>query len=237
MEITEIAASEAGIMQRITLFKKNGLPKPKYKEDSEKVYRKYKNEIETLLNKCLRKEPYDIALLQRIVRLIEEMTRMPEHEIYKSIYTVAKYYHLLNMLFLSIDRQDQAFEMLQRSADLADSDDHKEELYANIFSDMCAYAKSFESKLQYSKKALAIYDDLQKNEKDYSQNSYAMILYNTSIISMKYNEYRTALEYAKKASFIWEKLLLSDPDEQIKEYLPEVQRLIAFLEQKIKQGS
>lgn len=232
----EIAASEAGIMQRIALFKKNGLPKPKREEDSEKVYRQYKSEIETTLSKCLRREPYDDSVLHRVISLIEEMTGMPEHEIYKDTYTVAKYYHVLNMLFVSIDCKDLAFEMLQRAANLADSDDNKEALYADIFSDMCAYANDQKRKLSLSQKALAIYEDLQKNGKEYSQNSYAMALYNASIISMEQSECKVALEYAKKASSIWNNVLLANNDEQIRAYAAQAKRLIAFLEGKISHG-
>ena len=40
-EHPEMAASEAGIVQRIIMFRKNGLPKPKREEDFEQEYRKY----------------------------------------------------------------------------------------------------------------------------------------------------------------------------------------------------
>ena len=69
------------------------------------------------------------------------------------------------MLFASIDRKDFALEMLQRAASLADDDDDKEELYAEIFSDMCVYTNDQKRKLNFSQKALAIYEDLQKNGK------------------------------------------------------------------------
>ena len=39
-EHPEVAASEAGIVQRITIFRKNGMPKPKREEDSEQESRK-----------------------------------------------------------------------------------------------------------------------------------------------------------------------------------------------------
>ena len=236
LKYPEIAASEAGIMQRITLFRKIGLPKPKKEEDSEKVYRKYKNEIEIILNKCMRKEPYDVSVLRRAVSLIEEMTSMPEHEIYKDTYTVAKYYHVLNMLFAAIDRKDLAYKMLQQAVELAESDDNKEALYADIYSDMCFFERDSERRVVLSRKALAIYESLQARGKDYSQNSYAMVLYNASIVSMKQRDYKIALEYVKKASFIWKKILLSTTDELVKSYIAEAQRLTTFLERKISQG-
>jgi hypothetical protein len=86
----------------------------------------------------------------------------------------------------------------------------------------------------FSRKALAIYESLQANGKDYSPNSYAMTLYNASIISMEQSEYKTAMEYVKKSSYIWKKLLQSTTDEQIKAYLAEAQRLIKFLEWKME---
>lgn len=231
----DVAASESGIMQRILLFKKNGLPKPKREEDSEKVYRKYKNEIETTLSRCLKREPYDSALLQRVVHLIEEMTRMPEHEIYKSTYTVVKYYHVLNMLFASIGNKDLAFEMLQRAAVLADEDDDKEELYADVFSDICAYTNDHQQKLSFSKKSLAIYEDLQKNGKEYSRNSYAMTLHNAALILAGQGGWQNALAHARKAYSIWNDLLSTTKDEQIKSYVTEAKRLVAFLE-RMNQG-
>lgn len=230
----EIAAAEAGIMQRITLFRKNGLPKPKREEDSEREYRKYKNEIETTLSKYMRSEAYDISLLQQIVGLIEKMTCMPEHEIYKDTYTIAKYYYVLNMLFVNVDRKDLAYNMLQKAAEIAESDDDKESLYADIYSDMCAYESGSHNKLLFSRRALEIYESLQANGKDYSPNSYAMTLYNASILSMERSEYKTAMEYVKKSSYIWKKLLQSTTDEQIKVYLAEAQRLIKFLEWKME---
>ncbi|MBQ2726479.1 MAG: DUF4062 domain-containing protein [Clostridia bacterium] len=231
-EHPDIAGSESGIMQRISLFRKNGLPGPKRGGDSEKVYRRYKDEIETTLSRCLRKEPYDAALLEQVVQQIEKMTRMPEHEIYRSTYTVAKYYHVLNMLFAAIGCRDSAFEMLLRAADLADNADKKEELYAEIFSDLCAYTDDPEARLELSRKALAIYEDLQKQGKECSLNSYAMLLYNSAIILMEQGDCTKAMEYARKASSIWESILTSDEDDQIKLYYSEAKRLLAFLKTK-----
>ena len=85
-----------------------------------------------------------------------------------------------------------------------------------------------------SRKVLTIYESLQANGQDYSPNSYAMTLYNASIISMEQSEYKTAMEYVKKACYIWKKLLQSTTDEQINAYLAEAQRLIMFLERKMK---
>lgn len=115
--------------------------------DSERTYRKYKNEIETILGKCMRREAYDVSVLQRVVGLIKEMTSMPEHDIHEDTYTVAKYYYVLNMLFVNVGRKDLAYNMLKRAAKLAESDDDKEELYAEIYSDLCAYVSDSESKL------------------------------------------------------------------------------------------
>lgn len=61
-----------------------------------------------------------------------------------------------------------------------------------------------------------------------------MTLYNASIISMEQSDYATALEYVKEACYIWKKLLQSTTDEQVNAYLTEAQRLIMFLERKIK---
>lgn len=230
----EIAAAEAGIMQRIALFRKNGLPKSKREEDSEKEYRKYKNDIETTLSRFMRSKEYDTSSLQQIVGLIEKMTCMPEHEIYKDTYTMAKYYYVLNMLFINIDRKDLAYNMLQKAAEIVECDDDKETLHADIYSDMCAYENSSQKKLFFSRKALAIYEDLQANGKDYSPNSYAMTLYNASIISMEQSEYNAAMKYVKKAYYIWKKLFQSTTDGQIKAYLAEAQRLIKFLEWKME---
>lgn len=54
------------------------------------------------------------------------------------------------------------------------------------------------------------------------------------IISMEQSDYATALEYVKEACYIWKKLLQSTTDEQVNAYLTEAQRLIMFLERKIK---
>ena len=231
----QIAADEAGIMQRITLFRKNGLPKPKREADSEREYRKFKNEIETTLSRFMRSKAYDTSSLQQIVGLIEKMTCMPEHEIYKNTYAMAKYYYVLNMLFANVERKDLAYNMLQKAAEIAESDDDKESLYADIYSDMCAYESDAHNKLLFSRKALAIYESLIADRKDYSPNSYAMTLYNASIISMEQSEYKTAMEYVKKAFYIWKKLLRSTTtDEQIQAYLAEAQRVIKFLEWKME---
>lgn len=155
----------------------------------------------------MRSKAYDTSSLQQIVGLIEKMTCTPEHEIYKDTYTMAKYYYVLNMLFVNVDPKDLAYNMLQKATEIAESDGDKESLYVNIYSDMCAYESASLSKLLFSRKALAIYERLQANVKDYSPNSYAMTLYKASIISMERSEYKTAMEYVKKASYIWKKLL------------------------------
>lgn len=212
----------------------NGLPKPKRDEDSEQEYRKYKNQIETTLNRYMRSKEYDTSSLQQVVELIEKMTCMPEHEFFKNTYAMAKYYYVLNMLFGNVGRKDLAYQMLQKATQIADNDDDKESLYADIYSDMCAYERNSEKKALYSRKALEIYESLQANGQDYSPNSYAMTLYNASIISMEQSDYATALEYVKEACYIWKKLLQSTTDEQVNAYLTEAQRLIMFLERKIK---
>ena len=233
-EHPEVAVSEAGIVQRITIFRKNGLPKPKREEDFEQEYRKYKNEIETTLNRYMRSDEYDTSSLLWIVELIEKMTCMPEHEFFKNEYAMAKYYYVLNMLFGNVGRKDLAYQMLQKAAQIAENDDNKEPLHADIYSDMCAYESSSQRKSFYSRNALTIYESLQANGKDYSSNSYAMALYNASIVSMEQSEYKIALEYAKKARYIWKKLAQSTTDKQIDAYLAEAQRLIMFLERKMK---
>ncbi|MGN8961465.1 hypothetical protein [Bariatricus sp. HCP28S3_D3] len=233
-EHPEIEVSEAGIVQRIIMFRKNGLPKPKREEDFEQEYRKYKNEIETTLSRYMRSKEYDTSSLLRIVELIEKMTCMPEHEFFKNTYAMAKYYYVLNMLFGNVGRKDLAYQMLQKAAQIAENDDNKESLHADIYSDMCAYESSSQKKSFYSRKALTIYESLQANGQDYSPNSYAMTLYNASIISMEQSEYKTAMEYVKKACYIWKKLLQSTTDEQINAYLAEAQRLIMYLERKMK---
>ena len=228
-----VVASEDGIIQRISLFRKYGLPKPKTVDDSEKVYRKFKSEIETILSECLKGEPYNISILQHVEKLIVEICDMPEHEIFGELYTVAKYYHVLNMLYASLGRKDVALEMLKRAAKISDSDNLAEALYADIYSDISAYVTDLDEKLRYIQKALIMYEHLQKAEKNYSSCSYAMTLFNASIILMERGEYESALMNAKKAHIIWEKCFFSNPDEQIKGYLSEAKRLITFLQQKI----
>lgn len=232
----EAIASETGIAKRIALFKKNGLPKPKKDEDSERVYRNYRNEIEAALGKWLKGERFDISALNRIVSLIEKMTGIPEYEIYKDSYAVAKYYHVLNMLYASLNRKDMAYEMLRQAAGIADSDDRYEELYADIYSDMCVYEQEPESKLRFSQKSLAIYENLQKEGRKFSDNSYAMALFNASIILMDQGQYKRALELAQKASSIWQNMLRSNPSNQIQGCSSEAKRLVRFLEDKINHG-
>lgn len=235
-EHPDVVSSESGILHRIALFRKNGLPKPKRNEDSEKAYRRHKNEIETALSKYLKGDPFDISKLQYVEKTIREMTDMPEHEIYKNPYSIAKYYHVLSMLYASLDRKDLAVKMLTHAAKIADNDGSKEELYAEIYSDMCTYIDGSAEKLLYVQKALKIYENLQNEGKDYSHNSYAMVLFNLGLILMQQGEYKLALEYAKKSSSIWDKILISKPDEQVNAYLSESKRLIAFLGSKIDQG-
>lgn len=146
-EHPEVAVSEAGIVQRITIFRKNGLPKPKREEDFEQEYRKYKNEIETTLSRYMRSKEYDTSSLLRIVELIDKMTCMPEHEFCKNEYAMAKYYYVLSMLFGNVGRKDLAYQMLQKAAQIAENDDNKESLHADIYSDMCAYESSSQKKI------------------------------------------------------------------------------------------
>lgn len=102
------------------------------------------------------------------------------------------------MLFGNVGRKDLAYQMLQKAAQIAENDDNKESLHADIYSDMCAYESSSQKKSFYSRKVLTIYESLQAHGQDYSPNSYAMTLYNASIISMEQSEYKTAMEYVKK---------------------------------------
>jgi tetratricopeptide (TPR) repeat protein len=229
----EIAAQNPGIVQRITLFRKNGLPKPKNLLDNEKVYRKYRDEIEATLSRYLRKAPYTVSDLQHIESLIRKMCAIPEHEIFKNTYALAKYHHVLNMLYAAVGRKDLAFNMLRNAAEIADSADFVDELFAKIYSDIIAYISGTGEQLMYTHKALRIYENLQKEGAQYSQNSYAMALHNASIIYMQQGDLLQALSYAKKALALWERIYSSTPDEQIMAYMGEAKRLIAFLETKI----
>ena len=59
-----------------------------------------------------------------------------------------------------------------------------------------------------------------------------MLLYNSAIILMEQGDCTKAMEYARKASSIWESILTSDEDDQIKLYYSEAKRLLAFLKTK-----
>lgn len=87
----------------------------------------------------MRSKEYDTSSLLRIVELIEKMICMPKHEFFKNTYAMAKYYYVLNMLFGNVGRKDLAYQMLQKAAQIAENDDNKESLHADIYSDMCAY--------------------------------------------------------------------------------------------------
>jgi tetratricopeptide (TPR) repeat protein len=161
------------------------------------------------------------------------MCAIPEHEIFKNTYALAKYHHVLNMLYAAVGRKDLAFNMLRNAAEIADSADFVDELFAKIYSDIIAYISGTGEQLMYTHKALRIYENLQKEGAQYSQNSYAMALHNASIIYMQQGDLLQALSYAKKALALWERIYSSTPDEQIMAYMGEAKRLIAFLETKI----
>lgn len=224
----DVAASEPGLTERIALFKAQGLPRPKQDKDAEKIYRQYKTEIEVTLSRCLRNKHYDITTLQHITELIQKMCAMPEHAIFKSTYTIAKYYHVLNMLFASLQRRDLAFEMLQKACEIASSDDDANDLYADIYSDMCGYVTDPDAQYTFIQRSLAVYETLQKEGREYSRNSYAMALYNAAVILLMRKQYAQSLERVRKAIFIWETMYETNPDDQTKEYLSEANRIEAL---------
>ena len=234
IQYPDVASSEPGIVKRISLFRKNGLPKSKKNGDSEKIYRQYKTQIENMLSKCLKSRQFDETELQQIIELIEKMSSMPEHEIYKEPYTMVKYYNALYLLSNDIGCKNTAIKMLKKAAFIADDDNSNEELYAEIYSDMCAYTYDLSKRLYYVKKALAIYESLRNSGKEYNQYSYAMTLHNIGLILAKKEIYDEALNYSQKALCIWESIYFSKPDEQIGLYLSEEKRLIEFLKTKVK---
>ena len=54
---------------------------------------------------------------------------------------------IINMLFGNVGRKDLAYQMLQKAAQIAENDDNKESLHADIYSDMCAYESSSQKNL------------------------------------------------------------------------------------------
>lgn len=229
----DVAASERGITDRIALFKAQGLPKPKQNADAERIYRQYKTEIESTLSRYMRNEPYDVAKLQHIAELIQKMCAMPEHAIFKSTYTIAKYYHVLNMLFTSLQRKDLAFEALQKACDAASDDDTAEELYGNIYSDMCAYVTDPGIRQDFIQKALTVYETLQKEGRDYSRGSHAMTLYNAAVILLQQKQYYQASQHVQHAISLWETVYATHPDDQTRAYLSEARRMAAFLDRRL----
>ena len=51
------------------------------------------------------------------------------------------------MLFGNVGRKDLAYQMLQKAAQIAENDDNKESLHADIYSYMCAYESSSQKNL------------------------------------------------------------------------------------------
>ena len=147
---------------------------------------------------------------------------------------MVKYYNALYLLSNDIGCKNTAIKMLKKAAFIADDDNSNEELYAEIYSDMCAYTYDLSKRLYYVKKALAIYESLRNSGKEYNQYSYAMTLHNIGLIIAKKEIYDEALNYSQKALCIWESIYFSKPDKQIGLYLSEEKRLIEFLKTKVK---
>lgn len=229
----DIAEKETGIIERISLFRRTGLPKSKKTGDPDKIYRAYQKQIQTSLSRYMHENRYTESDLEQVEALIRNMCAMPEHRIYKNVYILAKYYYVLYQLYASIGRTDLAIPKLEEACWIADSARNTENLYGEIYSDMCAYAEKTADKLRYAQKALKIFEQLQKECKEYSYNSYAMTLFNTGVIFMQQENYKSALEYAQKANGVWEEQYSLSPDEQVEAYISEAQRLISFLKKKV----
>lgn len=229
----KIAASMSGIKERIAFFLKNGLPRSKNEDNSEKVYRMYKNQIESALSSFSRK-PYTVHDLRKVEKLIQEMCDIPEHVIWGDSYTIAKYYHVMNKLYNSINQKNLAFTMLKKAADIADNDNDVLEVYGEIYSDMCAYVEEGIDKLFYVQKAIEIYERLRKEGNDYSKDAYAMALFNTGVILMRFSWYDKALEKAENAYYIWKELYTENPTKQTKIYMDEAERLTKFIQTHLK---
>ena len=221
------------IKERITFFYKNGLPKSKNEDNSEKVYRMYKSQIESALSQFACK-PYTVHDLRKVEKLIQEMCDIPEHIIWVDSYAIAKYYHVISMLYNSINQQNLAFTMLKKAADIADNDNDALEVYGEIYSDMCAYIEEGIDKLFYGRKAIEIYEHLRKEGKDYSKDAYAMALFNTGVILMRFSWYDKALEKAENAHYIWKELYTQNPTKQTKIYMDEAERLTKFIQAHLK---
>ena len=188
--------------------------------------------IEQQLSRCM-KSNYSISDLKDIEEKINYLLGIPEHEIFGDAYPVAKYYHALSMLYAQKDVKTSAKKCLLNAVKIADEDTCIEDLYGTIFNDICGYEDNTSLKLKYVNRALKIFETLRKEGREYSQNSYAMSLFNAAIILMELNQYREALEKAEKALFIWKRLYMLENDKQLVNYISEADRLTKFLKNRI----
>lgn len=227
-EYSEIAAAQNGLIERIHYFRKNGLPKSKTLKNPEKEYRFYKSKIEQQLSRYMRSS-YSISDLKNVEEDINRLLAIPEHEIFGDAYPIAKYYHVLSMLYSQKGMKPLAKQCLLNSVRIADQDNCAEELYGTIFNDICGYEENVELKLKYVHKALAVFETLRKEGKEYSQNSYAMSLYNAAIILLECHQYQKASDKAEKALFIWKRLYMDENNNQLINYISEAERLLKFL--------
>lgn len=227
-EYPDIAATQVGLAERISLYKEIGLPKSKDKEDTEKEYRGYLSEIDKSLYECVNGH-YTADDLIRIQLLIHKISAMPMHKIFENKELFVKYHATLSQLYRKIGRIDDAAYEMKKAVEIIEKNKEVKELFAETYNDMSAYEEQDAKKVYYVQMAIHIYEQLRKEGQPYSESNYAMALFNSGLLLMKRQQFNEALERAEKAYFIWEKQYAENNDRQIMLYMSKAKRLVEYI--------
>lgn len=226
--------AETDLVERVRLYREQGLPKRKDLRDGEKEYRAKLDEISQLIDHCM-KNSNNItrSQLADLERKMSQLENIPEHSIFMSCHWMAKAYHTIFQLYFSLKDMPGSFRTLELALQYVQKDSEIYSLYGDIISDMTLFIDDDESKIEFIGHAIDIYTKLRKSGKNYSKNSLAMALRNRGLFLFRRKRYEEAKNDVENAVLLWKELLREKDSKEIKDFLADADRLLGAIREKI----
>ena len=222
-------AINAGILQRVKYFRKNGLPTLRTSSGDEKQYRELQNKLIEIIRQPPKTRAEAKASADRFDAYLKEMDELHHKGLFGDNMGFAKFYYYLFLLRKQTGEQNAAVNALLRAKELADDDGEPCAMYANIYNDWAAFC-SPDEQLEAAQKAISVFEALRKRGEQYSKDDLAIAFWNRGLIFYRMNRWSEARADVNQAVVLWKDVMRTRDSETIRTQLAKAQSLLHIIE-------
>lgn len=229
-----IGSTKPGLKQRLDYFRKKGLPTPNEPRNKEIRYRELENKLDDTLRQLQTKlHNMTESTVDLFAGSLDELEEIHQEGLFGTDSEIAWYYFKLYQLYKYVNARKKAAEALSRAKDIVDRDGEVLAFYGMIYNDYTVYCHSNSERMEYTQKAITIYETLRKRGEKYSLNDLAMAIRNRGLLYANEGEWVMAEKDVTRAILIWKEIQKEYDSEDIREMLKDAQRLLSHIQQNI----